>query len=103
VQFDHAQELFRFRRGKPYAQRQLLLDLDASVEPYFTELVHRRPQGWEKDIEQIYNLYQRIGRTDLLAAITLATEQRCFGAEYLIAIATENARDCDLLSLLHPS
>lgn len=103
VQFDHAQELFRFRRGKPYAQRQLLLDLDASVEPYFTELVHRRPQGWEKDIEQIYDLYQRIGRADLLAAIALATEQRCFGGEYLVAIATENATACDLLSLLHPS
>jgi transposase len=103
VQFDHAQELFRFRRGKPYAQRQLLLDLDPSVEPYFTELVHRRPQGWEQDIEQIYSLYQRIGRTDLLAAITLATEQRCFGAEYLIAIATENVSACDLLSLLNPS
>jgi transposase len=101
VQFDHAQELFRFRRGKPYAQRQLLLDIDPSVEPYFTELVHRRPQGWEKDIEQIYDLYQRIGRTDLLAAIALATEQRCFGAEYLIAIATENAIACDLLSILH--
>jgi transposase len=103
VQFDHAQELFRCRRGKPYAQRQLLLDLDESVEPYFTELVHRRPQGWEKDIEQIYDLYQRIGRADLLAAIALATEQRCFGAEYLIAITQENATVCDLLSLLHPS
>lgn len=101
VQFDHAQELFRFRRGKPYAQRQLLLDLDPSVEPYFTELVHRRPQGWEKDIEQIYDLYQCIGRVDLLAAIALATEQRCFGAEYLIAIVQESASVCDLLSLLH--
>jgi transposase len=103
VQFDHAAELFRFRRGKPYAQRQLLLDLDESVEPYFTELVHRRPQGWEKDIEQIYELYQRIGRSDLLAAIALATEQRCFGAEYLVAITQENATSCDILPLLHSS
>jgi transposase len=101
VQFDHAQELFRFRRGKPYAQRQLLLDLDSSVEPYFTELVHRRPQGWEPDVEKIYELYQRIGRTDLLAAIALATEQRCFGAEYLVAIAQESTSGCDGLSLLH--
>jgi transposase len=100
VQLDHAQELFRFRRGKPYAQRQLLLDLDPSVEPYFTELVHRRPQGWEKDIEQMYDLYQRIGRVDLLAAIALATEQRCFGAEYVIAIVQESASDCTLSSVL---
>jgi len=83
---DHAQELFRFRRGKPYAQRQLLLDLDASVEPYLTELVHRRPQGWQRDVEQIYQLYEQVGRADILAAIALATEQRCFGSEYLLAI-----------------
>lgn len=85
VHADHAQELFRFRRGEPYAQRQLLLDLDPSVEPYLTELVHRRPQGWQQDVEQIYQLYEQIDRADLLAAIALATEQRCFGREYLLA------------------
>lgn len=84
---EHAQALFQFRRGKPYAQRQLLLDLDPLVEPYLTELVHRRPQGWQSDIEAIYQLYEQIGRTDLLAAIELATEERCFGGEYLQAIA----------------
>lgn len=97
---EHAEELFRFRRGKPYAQRQLLLDLNPSVEPYFTELVHRRPQSWERDIEQIYELYQRIGRTDLLAAIALATEQRCFGSEYLLAIAQDNPSASEFASFL---
>ena len=38
------------RRGKPYAQRQLLLDLDPLVEPYLTELVHRRPLAWQNDV-----------------------------------------------------
>lgn len=83
----HAQELFQFRRGKPYAQRQLLLDLDPMVEPYLTELVHRRPQGWESDVDHLYRLYEQIGRTDFLAALALATEERCFGSEYLLAIA----------------
>jgi hypothetical protein len=83
---DHAQELFRFRRGKPFAQRQLLLDLDPLVEPYLTELVHRRPQSWEPDIEQMYTLYLRIGRSEFLTAIALATEHRCFGSEYLVEI-----------------
>lgn len=82
----HAEQLFEFKRGKPYAQRQLLLDLDAMVEPYLTQLVHRRPQSWYGDIEQIYRLYERVGRSDLLAAIALATEERCFGGEYLLAI-----------------
>lgn len=86
---DHAEELFRWERGKPYAQRQLLLDLDPLVEPYLTELVHRRPNGWECDINLMYQLYLQIGRVDLLAAIDLAIEQRCFGSEYLVAIADE--------------
>ena len=83
---EHAQQLFTFKRGKPFAQRQMLLDLDPLVEPYLTELVHRRPQTWQPDVEQIYQLYEQIGRADLLAAITLATEERCFGSEYLLAI-----------------
>jgi transposase len=83
----HARQLFAFKRGKPFAQRQILLDLDPLLEPYLTELVHRRPRTWEADIDCIYQLYEQIGRADLLAAIGLATEARCFGAEYLLAIA----------------
>lgn len=86
---EHAEELFRWQRGKPYAQRQLLLDLDPLVEPYLTELVHRRPNSWERDIDLMYQLYRQIGHSDLLAAVELAIEQRCFGGEYLVAIADE--------------
>ena len=57
------------------------------MEPYLTELVHRRPLEWEPDVEAIYQLYQQIGRADLLAAVALVTEERCFGSEYLIDIA----------------
>ena len=91
VLHEHAEELFESRRGKPYAQRQLLLDLDPLVEPYLTELVHRRPLAWQNDVEAIYQLYQRIGRNDLLAAIELAVEQRCFGSEYLSAMVEQAA------------
>ena len=83
---EHAQELFQSRRGKPYAQRQLLLDLDPLVEPYLTEMVHRRPLAWQEDVDATYGLYQRIGRSELLAAIELAIELRCFGSEYLLEI-----------------
>ena len=57
------------------------------MEPYLTELVHRCPLGWESHVEQIYQLYEQIGRTDVLASIALATEVRCFGSEYLINIS----------------
>lgn len=83
---EHAEELFQSKRGKPYIQRQLLWDLAPIVEPYLTELVHRLPLAWADDIEATYELYKRIGRRDLLAAIELAIESRCFGSEYLIEI-----------------
>ena len=83
---DHAQQLFTFKRGQPFAQRQMLLDLDPVVEPYLTERVHRRPQPWQPDVEQMDHLYEQIGRADWLAAIALATEARCFGSDYLLAI-----------------
>jgi len=101
---EHAQQLFTFKRGKPFAQRQILLDLDPLVEPYLTELVHRRPQTWQPDIDQIYQLYEQIGRADLLAAIALATEERCFGSEYLLAIvqSTPNHLPLPPVQLLSP-
>ena len=86
IHSDHAQQLFVHKRGKPFAQRQILLDLDPVVEPYITELVHRRPQTWQADVAAIYALYERMGRADLLAAITLASEEGCFGSEYLVSI-----------------
>ena len=54
------------------------------VETYLTQLVHRRPLIWQADVDATYALYQRIGHSELLAAIELAIEQRCFGSEYLI-------------------
>ncbi len=100
---EHAEELFKFRRGKPYAQRQLLLDLDPSVEPYLTELVHRRPNGWEADVEQMYELYRQLGQEELLAAIALASEERCFGSEYLIELTQTSMPPTLLLANRQPS
>ncbi|WP_235111857.1 hypothetical protein [Acaryochloris sp. 'Moss Beach'] len=31
-----------------------------------------------------YQLYEKVGRTELLAAIELAVEARCIGSEYLL-------------------
>ena len=54
------------------------------MEPYLTELVHRRPQAWAEDVDLTYQLYEKVGRTELLAAIELAVEVRCIGSEYLL-------------------
>lgn len=80
----HAEEMFAYPRGKHYAKRQLLLDLSPIVEPYLTELVHRRPMTWERDVEQLYRLYCEIGHSCFLEALSAAWEGGQIGAEYLI-------------------
>jgi transposase len=99
---EHAEELFASERAKPYAQRQILLDLEPMVEPYLTELIHRRPNGWEVDVERMYQLYRSIGRTDFLAALALATEERCFGSEYLLEISRPTEASFLFSPLLDP-
>jgi len=60
-------------------------DLDPSVEPYLTLCIDAQTIG------KLFcsMMYLRMGRSELLAAIDLAIEQRCFGSEYLSAVADE--------------
>ena len=81
---EHAEEMFVYPRGKHYAKKQLLLDLSPIVEPYLTELVHRRPMTWERDIEQLYSLYRDIGHSSFLEALSAAREGDQIGAEYVV-------------------
>lgn len=81
---EHAEEMFAYPRGKHYAKRQLLLELSPVVEPYLTELVHRRPMTWERDVEQLYSLYREIGHSCFLEALSSAWEGSQIGAEYLV-------------------
>ncbi|MBF8305808.1 MAG: transposase [Acidobacteria bacterium] len=80
----HAEEMFTYPRGKHYAKRQLLLDLSPIVEPFLTELVHRRPMTWERDVKQLYDLYREIGHSCFLESLAAAWEGGQIGAEYLV-------------------
>ena len=71
------------KRGKPFAQRQILLDLDPVVEPYITELVHRRPRPGKRMWRRSTRFMSALAAPILLAAITLASEEGCCGSEYL--------------------
>jgi transposase len=80
---EHLQESFVTDRGRIYAKRQLLLDLAPSLQAYLTEVVHRRPLNWEADVDSLYELYLRLGYQPFVELIAQATEQKCFGSEYI--------------------
>lgn len=71
------------KRGKRYLQRQHLLELGPVVHEYLTELTHRRPRIWVKDVEQLHALLQTHGAAVLRGAFERGLTARVFGAEYI--------------------
>jgi len=71
------------QRGKRYLMRQHLLELGPVVHTYLTELTHRRPRLWVRDVERLHALLQTHGADATRAAITGALAAGHFGAEYV--------------------
>jgi transposase len=73
----------RSRRAKCYTQREHLLGLGKSTVAYITELVHRRPKVWARDIDELHHLLEAHGDSALQSAVAHCLEQRVFGHEYI--------------------
>lgn len=71
------------QRGKRYLERQHLLELGPVVHEYLTELTHRRPRLWVRDVEQLHALLQHHGAAATRAAFARGLAARTFGAEYI--------------------
>lgn len=81
------------KRGKRYLERQHLLELGPVVHEYLTELTHRRPRLWVRDVEQLHALLQTHGAPALSQAFAAALAARVFGAEYVAHYVPEVGRD----------
>jgi hypothetical protein len=71
------------KRGKRYLERQHLLELGPVVHEYLTELTHRRPRIWVRDVEQLHALLQTHGAAVMRGAFERGLTARVFGAEYI--------------------
>lgn len=71
------------RRAKRYLQREHLLALGRPTLEYLTELTHRRPRLWMRDVHQLHELLQSHGADSLRAAFERGLAERLFGAEYI--------------------
>jgi transposase len=71
------------KRAKRYLQREHLLALGRAALEYLTELTHRRPRVWIRDVDRLHELLQRHGEAALRTAFERGLAERLFGAEYV--------------------
>lgn len=75
-------------RGRVMVYRDWLCSLCPVVMNYVHEISHKRRKEMNPQIIALYDLAQKIGKADFVAALELATEQQMYGAEYLRAIVS---------------
>ncbi len=80
------------RRAKRYLQREHLLALGSVALEYLTELTHRRPRVWVRDVERLHELLQQRGEPALRAAFERGLAEGVFGAEYVAHHLADAAR-----------
>ena len=71
------------KRGKRYLKRQHILDLGESALLYLTEIVHRRPREWVRDVDRLHDILQTHGADVLRVAIEEALQNELFGASHI--------------------
>lgn len=71
------------KRAKRYMKREHLIGLGEHALAYITELVHRRPKVWIRDVDYLHDMLERHGDDALRAAFERGLAERVFGAEYI--------------------
>lgn len=69
------------QRGKRYLKRQQLLDLGTPALAYLTEIVHRRPKHWTRDVDRLHELLQLFGAEALRRAFEEGLQIQVFSAQ----------------------
>jgi len=71
------------KRAKRYMQREHLLELGHAALEYLTELTHRRPRVWIRDVDRLHALLEEHGEQALRAAFERGLEEHAIGSEYI--------------------
>jgi transposase len=71
------------KRAKRYMQREHLLGLGRCALEYLTELTHRRPGVWIRDVARLHDLLERYGDDAMRAAFERGLAEQAIGAEYI--------------------
>ncbi len=71
------------KRAKRYLQREHLLELGPPALDYLTELTHRRPRMWLRDVDRLHALLATYGAEAMGAAFARGLAEQAIGAEYI--------------------
>jgi hypothetical protein len=71
------------KRAKRYMQREHLLEIGRVALEYLTELTHRRPRVWIRDVARLHDLLERYGDDALRVAFERGLAEQVIGAEYI--------------------
>jgi transposase len=71
------------KRAKRYMQREHLLGLGRCALEYLTELTHRRPRVWIRDVARLHELLERHGDEAVRRAFERGLAEGAIGAEYI--------------------
>lgn len=71
------------KRAKLYLMRQQLLEVGQPAVDFLTELVHRRPRTWAKDVQQLHALLLANEKRALFEAFEQVLADGNVGAEYV--------------------
>src|SRR5436190_12545332 len=71
------------KRAKRYLQREHLLALGRPALEYLTELTHRRPRIWVRDVERLHGLLATYGEDAMRLAFARGLAEQAIGAEYI--------------------
>jgi len=77
------------KRAKRYLQREHLLALGPAALAYLTELTHRRPRMWIRDVDRLHGLLATYGDDALRAALARGVAEEAIGAEYIAHFLAE--------------
>jgi transposase len=71
------------KRAKRYAKREHLFALGEEALAYITEVVHRRPKVWYRDVDELHDLLEVHGDIAMRLAFARGLTERAFGHEYI--------------------
>jgi len=71
------------KRAQRYLKREHLVGLGGVALAYLTELVHRRPRVWIRDVDRMHELLEHHGDDALRAAFERGLAEGVFVAEYI--------------------
>ncbi len=71
------------KRAKRYLKREHLVGLGEDALAYITEVVHRRPKVWLRDVDELHDLLEAHGDHALRVAFARGLAAETYGAEYI--------------------